>query len=291
MGLLSFEKYEGLGNDFILVETGDPSEQMTPESAQRLCDRRRGIGADGVLWLFTPERDIGDAHASLTIWNADGSVAEMCGNGLRCVVRHLSGRISGRLKIRTGAGMLTGWLAEDGRITVTLGRVTLTHASVACPEFSETPAPIGVSVGNPHLVLSPMPEGVSLVEMARALGPQLTHHEAFSRGTNVEFVRLRGPQELELVVYERGAGLTEACGTGAAASVAALRHWGLIAADAPVAVELPGGRLDVRLATPIRGVDLGLVEITGPAEHVFSGQLMLALEDIVERKIAPYQSE
>ena len=271
-------KYEGLGNDFVLLDRRASGEDISPRSARALCDRRRGVGADGVLVLLPSQV----ATAKMVVHNADGSVAEMCGNGLRCVVKHLldGHPAEDSLAIETGAGVL------DSRVhrregTVDEVEVELGPARLTAPNLP--PGPGGgpfrgvkvegvdfpgtaVNLGNPHLVLLGAPP-----EVAREHGPRLEHLPGFPERTNVEAVR-RAQEGLSVWVWERGAGLTDACGTGAGAAVVAAFLAGWVSPDVFVPVELPGGRLAVRVAA-----DLGRTTLRGPARFVFGAELPEAL--------------
>ncbi len=260
---LRFVKYHGLGNDFIVVEA---SALMGPERAFRLCDRRRGIGADGVLTILPP-RDGGVAF--MHIYNADGSVAAMCGNGIRCVARHLAETraLEGEIVVETDSGPRrcrihrgTGGGVES--ITVDMGPARVEGEQ----EFEvgrERLRALRVSMGNPHAVLFDEPTRAR----ALAAGPAL--EAKVPGGVNVGFARPRDGG-LDLVVWERGAGLTDACGTGACAAAVAATRTGRIPAGAPVEVRLPGGALTVTVSA-----DLSAVEMRGPAERVFEGETSL----------------
>lgn len=280
MPALTFSKYQGLGNDFVLVDARESRARVTSACATRLCDRRRGIGADGVITLL-PTRDP-RALFRMHIFNSDGSEAEMCGNGLRCVVRlALRGAIGERVSVDTDAGPRRGWLLPDGRVRVTLGTARLLQPDVAIDALGHRRRAIGVSMGNPHLVLEPWPEGTDLLELARTLGPTLEHHALFPDRTNVGFLAPT-KDALRLVVFERGVGITEACGTGAAAAAVAARRFGVRDVSA---IDLPGGRLEVAiLGDPMRrsveGGELGEVEIAGEADHAFDGVVVVANHEI-----------
>jgi len=260
---LTFWKYQGLGNDFVVVET---SELMSAERAVRLCDRRRGIGADGVLSLL-PARQGGVAF--MHVYNSDGSVAAMCGNGVRCVARHLAERrgLDGALTIETGAGpkrcqVHRGPGGEVEAVSVEMGP--------ACYEREQGFELAGerllahrVSMGNPHAVFF----GPATRERATSLGPLV--ERAVAGGVNAGFAAQR-PGGLDLVVWERGAGLTEACGTGACAAAVAAVKIGLLPAEEPLEVTLPGGALRITVAADLVGVVM-----RGPAERAFEGRTEL----------------
>jgi diaminopimelate epimerase len=266
-----FFKYHGLGNDFVILDRRASGVDIDAETARRLCDRHFGIGADGVLTIL-PE--VG-AAGRMVVHNADGSIAQMCGNGLRCVVKHLAERSGGQprsLDVTTGAGRLRcdiGW--QDGHVstvTVAMGPAQLEAPTLpGGGPFVRKPIDgvvgTAVSLGNPHLVLLDVPP-----EEAPVLGPDLERHAAFPERTNVEFVAPRAAGGLTVAVWERGVGLTLACGTGACAAVTAAALDGRVAFDAWVPVELPGGVLDVKVAE-----DRSQVWLRGPAAFVFEGVL------------------
>jgi diaminopimelate epimerase len=257
---LAFWKYHGLGNDFVVVEA---TELMTAARAVRLCDRRRGVGADGVLSVLPPRSG---AAAYMHIHNSDGSVAEMCGNGIRCVARHLAERrgLAGELDIETDAGVRRCVVhrARTGdveSISVEMGPACYEGEQVF-ELGGERLAGHRVSMGNPHAVFF----GESSRERAARLGPLV--ERAIPGGVNAGFAA-PGAGGLDLVVWERGVGLTDACGTGAcAAAVAAIRA-GILRGAAPLEVRLPGGTLRVTVAP-----DLVRVLMRGPAERVFEGR-------------------
>jgi diaminopimelate epimerase len=263
---LAFHKYEGLGNDFVVVEVA--RESTVPVAlARQLCDRRRGIGADGVL-LVLPPRDPSLARRMVVI-NADGSVPEMCGNGLRCVALHVARQLNAlggatkELVFETDAGPKRCAIddaAGAGRVAVDMGVVRFVE-DIRLELDGDTWDLALADAGNPHAITL----RASSRAQIEAVGPRIATHPRFPAGTNVEFTVVRSPTEMDLVVFERGVGITEACGTGACATVAVGVAKGWAAAEADVSVHLPGGTLLVRV-----GKD-GRVTMTGPARHVFSG--------------------
>jgi diaminopimelate epimerase len=265
---VAFEKYEGLRNDFILVDErrGALKAPSLPLPARvALCDRHAGVGADGVLTVLAPRS--GDSVASMHVTNADGSVPEMCGNGLRCVSRWLvdNGIIprGARHGVDTGNGVLT-CVAKRDLIEVDMrGARVDTSAKPVGIDGTDHEA-IAVDVGNPHLVLLAPADRA----LARRAGPQLEKHKGFPDGCNVGFATLAGDKELNLVVWERGAGLTMACGTGATAAVAALVRTERLPADEDVLVHLPGGDLQIRVSA-----DLQTIKMRGPARRVFGATI------------------
>jgi diaminopimelate epimerase len=262
--VLSFSKYQGLGNDFIVVDARKTRMWVSAACAARLCDRRRGIGGDGVITVL-PSREPA-AELRMHIYNADGSEAEMCGNGLRCVVQAVLGSSRAQhLVVDTDAGIREGWLEGD-RVRVTLGTARLLFDRVDANDRVGA----GISMGNPHLVLRPV-ASKSLIEDARRLGPELERHPQFPNRVNVGFMEPIAREAIRLVVFERGAGITQACGTGAGAAVVAAMRWGLVN-EGRVKVELPGGPLEVAVEGDVHGSEeLGRVQITGDARHSFEG--------------------
>jgi diaminopimelate epimerase len=254
-----FWKYHGLGNDFVVVEGGP---LMGPARAVALCDRRRGIGADGVLTVLPP-RDAGVAY--MHIYNSDGSVAAMCGNGIRCVARHLAEtrELEGELTVETDAGERRCAIhrGPDGAVeavTVDMG-VARIEGEQDFDLGREHVKALRISMGNPHAVVF---DG-GLAPRAASLGPAI--EAKVPGGVNVGFAR---PREggIDLTVWERGAGLTEACGTGACAAAVAAIRTGRIDGARPVEVRLPGGNLEIAVDADLR------VRMRGPAEKVFEGE-------------------
>ena len=265
---LGFHKYEGLGNDFVLVEA-EREETVSPALARELCDRRFGVGADGVL-LLLPARTSG-ADARMKVLNADGSVPEMCGNGLRCAVLHHArsrGRHSGEVTFDTDAGLRPCVVDdENGRGLVTVdmgvvrvtGEVTLDLGEAGAHDAWELTL---ADAGNPHAITT-RPAKRAVIN---AVGPWLATHSRFPAGTNVEFAVYR-KGAVDLVVWERGVGVTHACGTGACATVAVGVSRGVVDVGEEVTVNLPGGPLSVTIREDGRAI------MRGPAHHVFSGNV------------------
>lgn len=267
---LLFSKYEGLGNDFLLVE-GTDEHDLPPARVSSLCDRRFGVGADGVL-LLLPSRDP-DCAIRMRVVNADGSVPEMCGNGVRCVALHLARRLrqrEARVVIDTDAGpraCMVNDAGGEGMVTVDMGVVRV---------FGERAVSVGAAAdggrrevelttadaGNPHAVLF----GAFARGDVEHLGPRLATHPDFPGGTNVEFA-LVARDGIDLLVWERGVGITFACGTGACATAAVACAKGLAPRKTPIAVRLPGGPLEVTIDED------GRTTMRGPARLVFSGRI------------------
>jgi diaminopimelate epimerase len=264
MASLTFHKYEGLGNDFILVEV-QPGQLLSPALASRLCDRHFGIGADGVLHVSGAEPD---ARARMVILNADGSRPEMCGNGLRCVALHLAradAAPSARYVVATDAGLRTCQLERGGieaLVTIGMGQGRI-EGELAVELDGARHAFTRISMGNPHAIAFDVEE-----PLLDRLGPRVS--DSIPSGSNVELVRVRAERQLEVVVWERGVGRTLACGTGAAASAVAAAVQGRAPYGVPLQVRLPGGLLEVTVGEGNLDVSL-----RGPARHVFSGAVEL----------------
>jgi len=257
---LRFTKYHGLGNDFVVVD----GPLMAAARAARLCDRHRGLGADGVLTILPPRTP--GAVATMHIFNSDGSVALMCGNGIRCVARHLADqyKIAGELVIDTDSGPRACTVHHDAAgqveaVSVEMGPARLEGEQVFPVEFEMLRA-VRVNMGNPHAVLFDDPTRAR----AAVIGPAIERQVL--GGVNVGFAR-PGPGGIDLVVWERGSGLTDACGTGACAAAVASTRSGAIPAGVPVEVRLPGGPLLVTVSP-----DFARVTMRGPAERVFQGE-------------------
>jgi len=268
--ILSFTKMNGAGNDFVLLDNRERRIELTPDQVMRLCDRHRGVGADGVM-LLVPARTR-EADWAWEFYNSDGSVAEMCGNGARCFARYVQ-RTAGwsrPLRFETVAGIIAATFQGE-RVTVNLTppkdlklnqSVTLTAGATTIHSLN---------TGVPHAVLF-VPDADQAMVMQ--LGPEIRRHAHFGpRGTNVNFVQALGPNHIRVRTYERGVeGETLACGTGVSASamIAARVHQ----FTSPVKVVVQGGdTLEVSFAD--RGTEFADVRLTGPAEFVFEGQIEL----------------
>jgi diaminopimelate epimerase len=251
-----------------------------------LCDRHFGVGGDGVLAVLRSDT----ADARMRVLNSDGSEAEMCGNGLRCVAKELYDRGGLRqpeLAIDTGAGRLICTIeANDGvagAVTVAMGRPRLLRGEIpmtgpAGERCLEQPLEVAgaaraitcVSMGNPHAIAFVNSRDEAM-QLATTVGTRVEHHAWFPNRTNAEFAHVRDRREIDLVVWERGCGITLACGTGACATVVAAVLTGRADEATPVRVNLPGGTLEITVAA-----GLANVAMKGPAVHVFDGELDLA---------------
>jgi len=285
--VLQFSKYQGLGNDFLMVDgrataPGDDSLGLTPERIRRLCDRRFGVGADGVILALPPQAD---GELRMRIFNADGSEPEMCGNGIRCLARFLADSdgdaVGRRWSVETLAGRIVPELQAEGTIRVDMGApfldseavpTTLALGEAGIPQGmleveGEALAAGAAGMGNPHVVV-PV-DDVAAVDLER-LGAALEVHPAFPARTNVHFVQVLAPDHLVMRVWERGAGPTLACGTGACATLVVCHRLGL--AERRARLELPGGPLEVDW-DPVSGH----LFMSGPAEAVFDAVVTPAL--------------
>jgi diaminopimelate epimerase len=276
---VKFLKMHGTGNDFVVLDGLRAPLPVAdwPTLAQRMCDRHFGVGSDGILIVEpSPKADF-----RMRMFNPDGSESEMCGNGIRCFAKYVydAGLTRGReLRVETGAGVLDllvhGQNGHAERVTVSMGVPELRPERVPVAVEGEIAKDVPVdgvgadvrvtcvSMGNPHAVM--FLEGPVAGFPLEQVGPRVEHHRLFPRRVNFEIVQPRSRAELDARVWERGAGITLACGTGACAVAAAARVHGLI--DDKVRVNLPGGTLEIEWD--------GKSEIlmTGPAALVFEGE-------------------
>ncbi len=275
---IQFSKYQGLGNDFILIDNRHTTQPIiTPEQAVAMCDRHFGIGADGVIFVLPGEED---TDYTMRIYNSDGSEPEMCGNGIRCLAKFIAdlegiGEVNKTYRIQTLAGVITPQLQGNGKVKVDMGQPQLTAQEIptTLTDGSEKviaqPLEIAdktwlvtcVSMGNPHCITFVSDACAVPLEQ---IGPLFEHHPVFPQRTNTEFIQVVKPDYIKMRVWERGAGITLACGTGACASVVA----GVLngKCDRTCTVELPGGCLKIEWSEADNRVYM-----TGPAEPVFTG--------------------
>lgn len=272
---LAFSKMQGLGNDFVVIDATRGPIELFPERVRSLADRRFGIGCDQVL-LVEPARSA-DTDFYYRIFNADGGEVENCGNGARCFARYVlaKGLTSSRaLKVGTMGGVLAPRVLEDGRVSVQMGVPRFEPAAIPFLAPQREPSyrlQVGglersiaaVSLGNPHAV-----QIVADLDAAPVAteGPLIERHERFPQRVNAGFMQIVDRHAIRLRVYERGAGETLACGTGACAAVVAGVSWNLL--DSPVRVATRGGMLEVAW-----GGEGDEVVMTGPACFVFEGEI------------------
>jgi diaminopimelate epimerase len=277
---IAFSKYQGLGNDFILIDNRhSDTPVIEPDEAISWCDRHFGIGADGVIFVLPGQNG---CDYTMRIFNSDGSEPEMCGNGIRCMAKYvaeLEGKIDTEVtyKIHTLAGTMVPAVLPDGQVQVDMGEPRLTAAEIptslemvddkvvdrSIEVDGKTWSVTCVSMGNPHCMT--FVEDVKAIPL-ETIGPKFEHHSVFPQRTNTEFVQVIRPDYLRMRVWERGAGITLACGTGACATVVAGVLTGK--SDRACTVELPGGclHIDWSLAD-------NRIYMTGPAELVFTGEV------------------
>ena len=291
----NFVKYQGLGNDFILIDNTDAAiPHYTPQDAIKMCDRNFGIGADGIIFALPGQNG---CDYTMRIYNSDGSEPQMCGNGIRCmalflheVVEQGRGGDAKSFKIWTNAGQIVPKLSPDGLILVDMGKPILAPASIptllgsgaaagtldGCAVNCQLSVPLdnehtvsysatAVSMGNPHCII--FVESLDEMDPSFAtVGPMVERHAMFPQKVNAEFVQVLSRSHVRLKVWERGAGPTLACGTGACATVVA----GVLAGktERKCTVSLPGGDLLIEWQAEDEG---GKIFMTGPAKKVFGG--------------------
>lgn len=275
--LLRFTKMHGLGNDFMVLDLVSQHAHIQPKHAKQWGDRHTGVGFDQLLLVEPPHSP--DVDFRYRIFNSDGSEVEQCGNGARCFARFVLDKrltVKKSIRVETKGGIIELNVRADGLITVDMGAPRLapeqipfqadTEALSYAVEVDSTAHQLAaVSMGNPHAVLR-----VEDVDSApvHELGSKLEYHPRFPQRVNVGFLQIVDRQRGRLRVWERGAGETQACGTGAcAAAVAAIRQGWM---DSPVQLELPGGKLTIEWAGPGQPVMM-----TGPAVRVYEGQVRL----------------
>jgi diaminopimelate epimerase len=279
---LKFSKMHGLGNDFVVIDAISQNVRLNPERIRFIADRHFGIGCDQILLVEVPESSAVDFR--YRIFNSDGSEVENCGNGARCFARFVRDRkLTGKkiIRVETAGGIIELNVQDDEQVSVNMGEPRLMPEQIPFTGENKTsivravtyPLSVAgnllhisaVSMGNPHAVL--VVDNVKTAEVEK-LGPLIEHHPQFPARVNAGFMQIISRDEINLRVYERGAGETLACGTGACAAVVAGRLRGLL--NEKVKVNLPGGSLRVEWAD-----ELSPVMMTGPAEFVFHGQIKL----------------
>ena len=287
MNSLKFLKMHGLGNDFVIVdarssgrEGGGRGEPLLNERRIRwIGDRHRGVGFDQ-LALIEASEDGDDADIRLSFFNADGSNAGACGNATRCVASLIAGELGrSEVRLRTPAGRLEATRLGDGRIAVRMTAPELDWRAIPLAVECDTnevpldheglPRPVAVSMGNPHAVFF-----VDDVDLAERHGPALERHAMFPDGANIGFARVNGDGSIRLRVFERGAGLTLACGSGACAALVAAVRRGF--SNGTARMILDGGELDISWNGK------GPVTMTGPVARAFSGEIEFADMDDTE---------
>ena len=278
---MKITKMQGCGNDFIILDYAQYSKFNMPMSdvAKKLCDRHFGIGADG---LIIPNTDVNNADIGWFFYNSDGSTAQMCGNGIRCFAKYVYDKKildKKEFTVKTLAGIITPQIMDNGDVRVNMSKPILESDKIPFIPADNMNYKIAVnniifegnavSMGNPHFVIFVSPEE-NLMELAKKYGPLIETSAEFPEKTNVEFIKLLSTDKIELCVWERGCGITLACGTGACASVVVGILKGCLKNS--VQVKLPGGMVkidwDGNKVNPNRDVFM-----TGPAEYVFTADL------------------
>lgn len=277
MTTIKITKMQGCGNDFVIIDYEEYKKTQMPmdELAKKVCNRNFGVGADGMI---IPDTNTDQTDIGWYFYNSDGSIAQMCGNGMRCFAKYVfdKGLVDKKeFSVMTGAGVIKPQLLEDGNVKVNMGAPILEDAKIPFNgerklnaldrEFDITP----VSMGNPHCVIigddDPM-------EMALKYGPEIEKHKFFPEKTNTEFVKILSRTEIDMRVFERGCGITLACGTGACASVVACVLNNLT--EQKVKVNLLGGSVFVEwqgnASNPTENIFL-----IGPANYSFTADYML----------------
>ena len=261
---LPFMKMHGAGNDFVVVDARRSDTRVSAELARALADRHRGVGFDQLAEIIGPEHG---EDAVLRFWNADGTEAAACGNATRCVAEHLLSETGkSELSIRTERGVLRAEQGPEGT-RVNMGQPIHKWQDIPLAEAVDTDrlplagSPSAVGMGNPHCIF--FVEDIASIDVAER-GAALEHHPLFPQATNVEFVQVNAVDSIRMRVWERGTGITLACGSGACAAVVAATRRGLT--NRRVEVELDGGTL---------GIEFGEegVWMSGPTVHVFDGNL------------------
>jgi diaminopimelate epimerase len=254
---MQFSKWHGLGNDYLLVERAELAFPLTPERVQKICDYHFGVGSDGIVEVLSTNGD----SAEVVIWNPDGSTAELSGNGTRIAARWLARRSGGEtVRISVGPRDVVAELRGGTQVEMDMGQVDVGETEtidVGGEEIDFVP----VSVGNPHAVIRREPNRDEVLR----LGPLVEHHQRFPGRTNVQLVRIDGPNEVTVGVWERGAGETLSSGTSsvAVAGAAVVQGW----CESPVTVHLAGGDLTVSFDGDMNA------RLTGPAEEICTVRL------------------
>lgn len=277
--MIKFTKMQGCGNDFIIIDHEEAlkADMHKDKLAKIICDRHFGVGADG---LIIPNTEVEDADIGWFFYNSDGSTAQMCGNGMRCFAKyvHDKGLVDKKsFSVKTLAGIIQPEILEDGRVRVNMSSPIFESEKIPFLPAKNLNYKIAVrnrifegnavSMGNPHFVIF-VDKSENLLELAKNYGPEIETAVEFPEKTNVEFIKIKSYKKIELCVWERGCGITLACGTGACASAVAGIMNGYI--ENNVDVELLGGMVNV-VWNGSPNKPQGDVFLTGPAEYVFEG--------------------
>lgn len=281
MTKIKVTKMQGCGNDFVVIDYSEyeKSGLDMSELAKKACDRHFGLGADGMI---IPKLDSEDTDIAWYFYNSDGTTAQMCGNGMRCFAKYVYDKKlidKKKFSVKTGAGIISPEILEDGNVKVNMSSPILEPKEIPFIGSKNLNQKIkvldkefiinAVSMGNPHCVIFTESD---VYEMAKTYGPELEKHEMYPEKTNVEFVKIKSRNEVDFCVYERGCGITLACGTGACASVVA----GVLnnLTDCKVKVNLLGGAVTVDWSEHEQGLSENIYLI-GPAEYSYFAEYLL----------------
>lgn len=269
-----FIKMHGLGNDFAVIDVM-AGGSVSPDQARDIADRRRGVGCDQVLVMEKPKNPKADLY--MRIYNTDGSEAQACGNGTRCVAAlYMQRNNRTECVVETMVGLLPSRIVEGGLIQVDMGEPRTKWDEIPLSRECDTlnlgvvngrgtmPDPVAVNVGNPHTIF--FVDDVSKVDIEK-LGPEVEHHVLFPQRTNVEFAQVLSSEKIRMRVWERGTGVTQACGSGACATIVAAARRGLTGRKAEIILD--GGSLLLEWRA-----DDNHILMTGPATFVFKGHLV-----------------
>lgn len=280
---IKITKMQGCGNDFVILdyEEFQKTNLEMPEAAKKLCDRHFGIGANG---LIIPNLDTEDADISWYFYNSDGSTAQMCGNGMRCFAKYVYDKKlvdKKEFTVKTLAGIMKPQILENDHVRVNMSKPILDTEKIPFLSSHNLNYKIAVknrifegnavSMGNPHFVIF-IQDDEDLLGLAKTYGPEIELGAEFPEKTNVEFIKIKSHKKIELCVWERGCGITLACGTGACASVVAGVLNGYL--ENSVDVKLLGGEVNVTWNGSPNKPD-GDVFLSGPAEYVFEADFNL----------------
>lgn len=284
MKMIKTTKMQGLGNDFVILDYSEyeKSNMTMAELAIKLCDRNFGIGADGMI---IPNLSPSDKSADIGwyFYNSDGTTAQMCGNGIRCFSKYVYDKklvASKKFAVETLAGLIVPEIQENGEVKVNMSKPILEPSKIPFGgennlnyelKIDEKYKINAVSMGNPHCIIF-VEDDSDLLELAKTVGPKIESHPIFPEKTNVEFIKIRSKSEIDLRVYERGCGITLACGTGACASVVA----GILnnLTENRVKVNLLGGALTIEWQGSKENTEQD-VFMTGAAEYTFFAEYIL----------------
>lgn len=283
MKMIKLTKMQGLGNDFVVLDYSEYEKTniSMAELAVKLCDRNFGVGADG---LIIPNLSVQNADIGWYFYNSDGTTAQMCGNGIRCFAKYVRDKklvSSNKFSVETLAGIIVPEILADDTVKVNMSQPILAPEKIPFKGEKNLNFPLSVdgkefsinavSMGNPHCVIF-VDDDSDLLELAKTYGPKIEKHQLFPEKTNVEFIKIKSKKEMDLRVFERGCGITLACGTGACASVVAAILNNLT--ENEVKVNLLGGSLTIEWQGSLAntGEDVYMI---GPAEYSFFAEYIL----------------